>query len=408
MAKQYVVELLSASGAVIGTHGPLGLKAARSYAQKEADARGATLRLRPIQSNPSAFKKKLSAAHKEETKALAQDLRAGKPSRKALAAVRAMTDLEYSPRGIAAVRDRELRSESARLARELGIDRDTDRQFWEEQQRMDILGRRAKYAKRLGVHPAKLGKAKMNPSGFPMSASPDADGARPYRPRETRYIVIEDVEVSDVHGDSAAFKRGEILSPQKAFDNHWIRYLKSAGAVERDSIRAKVLIKDTLRPVTSTRHGENDPGRAPKKKPRASSLDFQGEVREATRAMNVWGYEGRGDLSSKPRVTRKAKDGTIRPASVIAVREDVLDVYRPMREIDRHSLNRAKEGIKKRLKARGEAGFELTPGLAPLPRANPKRSAYQSFVAEKMPEMRAEGKSFSEAISEIAKMWRDR
>lgn len=365
MAKQYVVELLSASGAVIGTHGPLGLMAARHYAQQEADARGATLRLRPIQSNPSAYKKKVSALIRKEMKAEKK----GVPYTKIAGMLR---DLEYSRQGLARTEDRN--------------------------ERIYQRDRRE----------GKPWPYRANPSGFPMSASPDADGARPYRPRETRYIVIEDVEVSDVHGDSAAFKRGEILSPQKAFDNHWIRYLKSEGAVERDSIRAKVLIKDTLRPVTSTRHGENDPGRAPKKKPRASSLDFQGEVREATRAMNVWGYEGKRDVSSKPRVTRKAKDGTIRPASVIAVREDVLDVYRPMREIDRHSLNRAKEGIKKRLKARGEAGFELTPGLAPLPRANPKRSAYQSFVAEKMPEMREKGKSFSEAISKIAEMWRNR
>lgn len=172
--------------------------------------------------NPSAFKKKLKAADKAIAKAEAKlyaSHRAGPHTKERLREHQALSRAEdlahekayyltQSPRGIAATRDRELRSGSARLARELGIDRDTDRQFWEEQQRMDTLGRRAKYAKRRGVHPATLYSVEMNP-----------------RRRNTEISVGSRVRVPQEHNYT-----GTVVRVGRPFEGAMLSYLVRFGS----------------------------------------------------------------------------------------------------------------------------------------------------------------------------------
>lgn len=54
MATKYTVHLLNSAGQSIGTHGPLGLTAAKSYAQKAADKHGKSCKLVPVRSKARA------------------------------------------------------------------------------------------------------------------------------------------------------------------------------------------------------------------------------------------------------------------------------------------------------------------------------------------------------------------
>lgn len=450
MAIQYIVHLLSGpNGHSIGTHGPLGLKAAKSYAQKAADKHGKPCKLVPVRSNPRKRIKvgdRVTAGRGEDAdvgyvreesptgefwvqwesgsftwmppaflRVIERGARANPSAFKKKKKLDRAGVAEIRRGGVAALRDTSIRGRYPGFTAERAEDNPkalpklkigTWVRSLEDGDEGEIVDYDAfkrpiiDYA-RGGRMPSvrstirKTRRTKGNPSGFPLSGPADGLGDRTYRPRRTIYKVTDSYEYMD-NGERVKMRAGQDISPASPGGPKAVRVGKKASAVVRVSQRGRAYIPSGSDIETSTRHTDGNFGKTTKKQMR-SSEDYTGDVRTIVSSESGWGFEGRDGAGMEDFGFEVEQPRSIRIAAPSA-----------RHIIEAKDASEARQTqIAKRRKLQGYQPL-LEARENPRPKVKRKAGAYALFVKSRMPYYQSRGLPAREAMKAIGAEWRSR